>query len=136
MGFLDDVIKIRQARNLGLNKTAKTVGQIAPTVLFGILVLQFVARRPEPGSNQLSYVREIATVTLPPVLFVLFVVVLVSAWSNAVNFTDGLDGLAAGSMAMVSAAYVLITFWRSVTPAPPHPDWAVGPACATHWTSR
>ena len=113
VGFLDDVIKIRQARNLGLNKTAKTVGQIAAAVLFGILVLQFVnSEGLSPGSNQLSYVREIATVTLPPVLFVLFVVVLVSAWSNAVNFTDGLDGLAAGSMAMVSAAYVLITFWQ------------------------
>ena len=49
---------------------------------------------------------------LPPVLFVLFVIVVVSAWSNAVNFTDGLDGLAAGCMAMVSAAYVLITFWQ------------------------
>lgn len=113
VGFLDDVIKIRQARNLGLNKTAKTVGQIAAAVLFGVLVLQF--SNPgglNPGSNQLSYVREIATVALPPVLFVLFVVVLVSAWSNAVNFTDGLDGLAAGSMAMVSAAYVLITFWQ------------------------
>ena len=39
-------------------------------------------------------------------------VVVVNAWGNAVNFTDGLDGLAAGSMAMVSAAYVLITFWQ------------------------
>jgi len=56
--------------------------------------------------------REIATVTLAPALFVLFCVVVVSAWSNAVNFTDGLDGLAAGAMAMVTAAYVLITFWQ------------------------
>jgi hypothetical protein len=39
-------------------------------------------------------------------------VVIVSAWSNAVNFTDGLDGLAAGCMAMVTAAYVIITFWQ------------------------
>ena len=113
VGFLDDLIKIRRSRNLGLNKTAKTVGQISAALLFGILVLQFA--NPEgltPGSDQLSYVREISTVTLPPVLFVLFVLVLVSAWSNAVNLTDGLDGLAAGSMAMVSAAYVLITFWQ------------------------
>jgi phospho-N-acetylmuramoyl-pentapeptide-transferase len=43
---------------------------------------------------------------------VLFCVVVVSAWSNAVNFTDGLDGLAAGCMAMVTGAYVLITFWQ------------------------
>ena len=91
-----------------MNKTAKTVGQITAAVLFGILVLAF--RNGDgltPGSPELSYVREIATVTLTPVVFVLFVVVLVSAWSNAVNFTDGLDGLAAGSMGMVTAAYVL-----------------------------
>jgi phospho-N-acetylmuramoyl-pentapeptide-transferase len=113
VGFFDDLIKLRRARNLGLNKTAKTVGQITAAVLFGVLVLGF--RNSDgltPGSTELSYVREIATVTLPPLVFVLFVVVIVSAWSNAVNFTDGLDGLAAGSMGMVSAAYVLITFWQ------------------------
>ena len=113
VGFIDDLIKIRRSRNLGLNKTAKTVGQLVSAVLFGALVLQFRnANGLTPGSAGLSYVREIATVTLGPLLFVLFVVVLVSAWSNAVNFTDGLDGLAAGAMAMVSAAYVLITFWQ------------------------
>jgi phospho-N-acetylmuramoyl-pentapeptide-transferase len=113
VGFLDDLIKIRRSRNLGLNKTAKTVGQISAALLFGVLVLQFAnADGLTPGSNQLSYVREISTVALPPLVFVLFVVVVVSAWSNAVNLTDGLDGLAAGSMAMVSAAYVLITFWQ------------------------
>jgi len=41
-----------------------------------------------------------------------FCVLIVYAWSNAVNFTDGLDGLAAGAMAMVCAAYVIITFWQ------------------------
>ena len=113
VGFIDDLIKIRRSRNLGLNKTAKTLGQITAAVLFGVLVLAF--RNTDgltPGSPELSYVREIATVTLTPVVFVLFVVILVSAWSNAVNFTDGLDGLAAGSMGMVTAAYVLITFWQ------------------------
>jgi phospho-N-acetylmuramoyl-pentapeptide-transferase len=113
VGFIDDLIKIRRSRNLGLNKTAKTVGQLTAAVLFGVLILGF--RNTDgltPGSPELSYVREIATVTLAPALFVLFVVVVVSAWSNAVNFTDGLDGLAAGSMGMVSAAYVLITFWQ------------------------
>jgi phospho-N-acetylmuramoyl-pentapeptide-transferase len=113
VGFVDDLIKIRKARNLGLNKTAKAVGQVVAAVLFGVLVLQFPnADGTTPAGAQLSYVREIATVTLAPVLFVLFCVVLVSAWSNAVNFTDGLDGLAAGCMAMVTAAYVIITFWQ------------------------
>lgn len=113
VGFIDDLIKLRRARNLGLNKTAKTVGQIIAAVLFGVLVLNFRnADGHTVGSAELSYVRDIATVTLTPVVFVVFVVLVVSAWSNAVNFTDGLDGLAGGSMAMVSAAYVLITFWQ------------------------
>ena len=98
VGFVDDLIKIRRSRNLGLNKTAKTVGQITAAVLVGVLVLQFRNDAGlTPGTSELSYVREIATVTLGPALFVLFCVVVVSAWSNAVNVTDGLDGLAAGS---------------------------------------
>lgn len=113
VGFFDDLIKIRRSRNLGLNKTAKILGQIVAAVVFGVLVLQFHNTNGlTPASPNLSYVREIATVTLAPALFVLFCVIVVSAWSNAVNFTDGLDGLAAGSMAMVTAAYVLITFWQ------------------------
>ncbi|EUA27926.1 glycosyl transferase 4 family protein [Mycobacterium xenopi 3993] len=136
VGFVDDLIKIRRARNLGLNKTAKTVGQITAAVLFGILVLQF--RNGDgltPGSTDLSYVREIATVTLVPALFVLFCVVMVSAWSNAVNFTDGLDGLAGGCMAMVAAAYVLITFWQYRNACASAPGWAAT-TCATRWTWR
>jgi phospho-N-acetylmuramoyl-pentapeptide-transferase len=124
VGFVDDLIKIRRSRNLGLNKTAKTVGQITAAVLFGVLVMQFRNDAGmTPGNANLSYVREIATVALGPVLFVLFCVGIVYSWSNAVNFTDGLDGLAGGAMAMVCAAYVLITFWQyrndcAVTPGP------------------
>lgn len=113
VGFTDDYIKLRRARNLGLNKRAKSAGQLAAAVLFAVLALQF--RNPDgltPASTQLSYVREIASFALPAVVFVLFCIIVVSAWSNAVNLTDGLDGLAAGTMAMVSAAYVLITFWQ------------------------
>src|SRR5579884_2495569 len=100
VGFVDDLIKIRRSRNLGLNKTAKTIGQVTAAVLFGVLVMQFRNDAGlTPGSANLSYVREIATVALGPVLFVLFCVVVVYSWSNAVNFTDGLDGLAGGAMA-------------------------------------
>lgn len=124
VGFTDDYIKLRHARNLGLNKRAKSAGQLIAAVLFGVLALQF--RNPDgltPGSAEVSYVRDIAVLTLAPVVFVLFCIVVVSAWSNAVNLTDGLDGLAAGAMAMVSAAYVLITFWQfrnacAIGPAP------------------
>ncbi|WP_024793135.1 phospho-N-acetylmuramoyl-pentapeptide-transferase [Tomitella biformata] len=109
VGFLDDFLKIRKQRNLGLNKTAKTIGQLLAAVIFGVLVLKFVNTE---GPAALSYVRDINTITMSGVVFVLFCLLLVSAWSNAVNFTDGLDGLAAGSMAMVMGAYVVITFWQ------------------------
>ncbi|BAH49066.1 phospho-N-acetylmuramoyl-pentapeptide-transferase [Rhodococcus sp. NPDC057014] len=113
VGFLDDFIKIRKQRNLGLNKTAKLVGQLIAAVAFGILALQFRgANDLTPGSEHLSYVRDIATVTMGSVVFVAFCYLLVSAWSNAVNLTDGLDGLAAGSMSLVLGAYVIITFWQ------------------------
>ncbi|MEE2034437.1 phospho-N-acetylmuramoyl-pentapeptide-transferase [Rhodococcus chondri] len=113
VGFLDDFIKIRKQRNLGLNKTAKLVGQLVVAVAFGILALQF--RNSDglaPASTDLSYVRDIATVSMGSIVFILFVYLLVSAWSNAVNLTDGLDGLAAGSMSLVLGAYVIITFWQ------------------------
>lgn len=113
VGFADDAVKLRRARNLGLNKRAKGAGQLSAAILFGVLALQFRdAEGLTPGSLELSYVRDIAAFTMAPVVFVVFCIVVVSAWSNAVNLTDGLDGLAAGAMAMVAAAYVLITFWQ------------------------
>ncbi|MGL4306951.1 MAG: phospho-N-acetylmuramoyl-pentapeptide-transferase [Mycobacteriaceae bacterium] len=113
VGFLDDFIKIRKQRNLGLNKTAKLIGQLVAALLFGVLALQFSGSSGlTPGSLHLSYVREITTLTMSSVVFVIFCYFLISAWSNAVNFTDGLDGLAAGSMSMVLGAYVVITFWQ------------------------
>ncbi len=113
VGFLDDFIKVRKQRNLGLNKTAKTVGQTIAAVIFGVLVLQFPnADGVRPASQFLSYTRDINTLWMYSFVFVIFCWFVVAAWSNAVNFTDGLDGLAAGSMAMVLGSYVLISFWQ------------------------
>lgn len=126
VGFLDDFIKIRKQRNLGLNKTAKLVGQLFAAVIFGILALQF--RGPNgltPGSTQLSYVRDIATVSMGSIVFIVWCYFLVTAWSNAVNLTDGLDGLAAGSMTLVLGAYTVITFWQYRQACSTNP----GPGC-------
>ena len=114
VGFLDDFIKIRKQRNLGLNKTAKLVGQLIAAVIFGVLALQFRAPTSgsTPGSTHLSYVRDITTVSMGALVFILWCYFLVSAFSNAVNLTDGLDGLAAGSMGLVLGSYVIITFWQ------------------------
>ena len=113
VGFVDDLIKIRRSRNLGLNKTAKTVGQLAAAVLFGVLALQFRnADGLTPGSPELSYVREIATVTLAParVRAVLRRDRLGVVERGQLHRRSGRAG--GGRMAMVIAAYVLITFWQ------------------------
>ncbi|MHA6795323.1 phospho-N-acetylmuramoyl-pentapeptide-transferase [Pseudonocardia bannensis] len=113
VGFIDDFIKIRRQRNLGLNKTSKLVGQLLTAVVFAVLALRFANERNlTPASDKLSFVREIAVLSFGAVGFVLFCYLVVSAWSNAVNLTDGLDGLAAGTSAMVLATYVIIGFWQ------------------------
>ena len=132
VGFLDDIIKIRKHRNLGLNKTAKSIGQFVAAILFGILVLQF---RNDvgytPASTYLSYVRDIEVISMGSIVFVIFCWLVVAAWSNAVNFTDGLDGLAAGSMAMVLGSYVLVTFWQfqNACAGGPKPAAEITPGC-------
>jgi phospho-N-acetylmuramoyl-pentapeptide-transferase len=117
VGFLDDFIKIRKQRSLGLNATAKFVGQLAVGVSFAILALQFKdSQGRAPASTFISYVRDIPQLGMHgPVgglLFVLFAYLLISGFSNAVNLTDGLDGLAAGSSAMVFGAYTAISFYQ------------------------
>jgi phospho-N-acetylmuramoyl-pentapeptide-transferase len=114
VGFLDDFIKIRRQRNLGLNKTSKLVGQFVVAVAFAILAINFAdAEGLTPASQHLSDVRDIVLITFPLPVFIVFCYLLISAWSNAVNFTDGLDGLAAGTSAMVLGTYVVISFWQA-----------------------
>ncbi len=112
VGFLDDFIKIRMQRNLGLRVRTKLLGQTMVAIAFGILALQFPDRNGmHPGSTHISFVRD-TTVVLGAVGFVAWALVLVSSTSNGVNLTDGLDGLATGASTMVFAAFVIITFWQ------------------------
>ncbi|AZA11770.1 Phospho-N-acetylmuramoyl-pentapeptide-transferase [Corynebacterium gerontici] len=120
LGFADDFIKLFKGRNLGLNKKAKLIGQFAAAMIFGVLILQFPDEAGlTPGSTHLSFLRDIGTIDLAVgplfigmIVFLAFIYILVSAWSNAVNLTDGLDGLAAGATAVVMGVYTLITFWQ------------------------
>jgi phospho-N-acetylmuramoyl-pentapeptide-transferase len=124
VGFLDDFIKIRRQRNLGLRARAKFGGQLVVGVTFGVLALQFHDRRGiTPASMHLSYVRDIAGLSLGGVGFVILAYVIITATSNAVNLTDGLDGLAAGASAMVFGAFTLIEFLQFRNPCSPtfHP---------------
>lgn len=106
IGFADDFAKYARRRNEGLSKRWKFSGQlvIAAVVAWG-------ATR-AGVSTELSFARPLG-IDLGPVLFFLLVLFMLTATANGVNLTDGLDGLVAGSSALVFGAYVLIAFWQS-----------------------
>jgi len=113
VGFLDDFIKIRKQRSLGLSARAKFIGQLFVGLSFAILALMFKnGRGLAPASVHLSFVRDIPQISFGVVGFVIVAYVVISGTSNAVNLTDGLDGLAAGSSAMVFGTYVVISFYE------------------------
>jgi phospho-N-acetylmuramoyl-pentapeptide-transferase len=120
VGFLDDLIKIRRQRSLGLRARTKFLGQLIVSVAFGIMALQFPSKFGlHPASTHLSYVRDIAAISLGSVGFVVLAYLIVAATSNAVNLTDGLDGLAAGAASMVFGAFTLIAFLQFRNPCEP-----------------
>jgi len=114
VGFIDDFIKIYKQRSLGLRSSAKLAGQAVVGALFALLILQ--QRFADgyditPADAHLSFLRDFGpTLGLAP--FVLWIVILIAGSSNAVNLTDGLDGLATGAACLVLAAYVLIGNWQ------------------------
>jgi phospho-N-acetylmuramoyl-pentapeptide-transferase len=112
VGFVDDFIKIYRHRSLGLRSGAKLAGQGIVGVLFAIGVLHFPNSVDlTPAAAYVSFLRDIGP-ELGVVPFALWVVLLIAGWSNAVNLTDGLDGLATGSAILVLAAFVLIANWQ------------------------
>ncbi|WP_199425208.1 phospho-N-acetylmuramoyl-pentapeptide-transferase [Actinotalea solisilvae] len=120
VGFLDDFIKISRQRSLGLSARWKVVGQGLVGISFAVLALQFPNENfRTPASTHVSFIRDTqidlawAGPTLGVILFVLWANFLITAWSNAVNLTDGLDGLATGVSLIVFGAFVLIGVWQS-----------------------
>ncbi|HEY2285197.1 MAG TPA: phospho-N-acetylmuramoyl-pentapeptide-transferase [Streptosporangiaceae bacterium] len=112
VGFIDDFIKIYRQTSLGLRSGAKLAGQVVVGALFAIEVL----RHPDgialsPADDHFSFLRDFgpAIGVLP---FVLWIVLMIAGTSNAVNLTDGLDGLATGATGLVLTAYVLIGIWQ------------------------
>jgi phospho-N-acetylmuramoyl-pentapeptide-transferase len=109
VGAIDDLIKIRRQRSLGLTKGTKVVGQAVVAVTFALVAIHWSHVRTEvsfiggSGGDGIHL----------GVLFYVWVFLMVAAASNAMNLTDGLDGLASGSSALVLAAYVIISFWEA-----------------------
>jgi phospho-N-acetylmuramoyl-pentapeptide-transferase len=114
VGFLDDYIKIAKQRSLGLRSKAKFGGQTLVAIVFAALALTRPDDRGQtPASQHISFTRDFDNLTLPAVVVVLLILVMISGSSNAVNLTDGLDGLATGASTMVFGAYTLVNIWQN-----------------------
>jgi phospho-N-acetylmuramoyl-pentapeptide-transferase len=112
VGFADDFLKLFMRRSLGLRSGTKLLGQVTVGVAFALLAIRFPDSYDlTPASEHLSFDADFG-VSLGLVLFVAWVLLMVTATSNGVNLTDGLDGLATGSSILVLAAYVLIGNWQ------------------------
>ncbi len=106
VGFLDDWIKVRNARNLGLTQRTKTLGLLVVAVGFAVSLLIVTGVH-----TTLSFTRfDSPGWKLGAVLWGALAIFTIMATSNAVNLADGLDGLASGSAIFAFIAFVVIGF--------------------------
>jgi len=101
VGFLDDYLKVIKKQNEGFKVKPKFAAQMVIAIAFGILFRIYS----EHGS--MVYIPGVDLWVDFGILYVPFIVFAVLAMTNAVNLTDGLDGLASGVTALVSAAFVI-----------------------------
>jgi phospho-N-acetylmuramoyl-pentapeptide-transferase len=112
VGFIDDFIKVYKDTSVGLRSGAKLAGQIVVGAVFALEVLQ----HPDgydltPADAHLSFLRDFGP-AIGAIPFVIWIIIMITGFSNGVNLTDGLDGLATGATVLVLAAYVLIGIWE------------------------
>jgi phospho-N-acetylmuramoyl-pentapeptide-transferase len=106
VGFVDDYLGVRRGRNLGLRKRGKTGGQLLVGSGFALLALYWV-----DTSTHLSFTR-LLDFEFSMWAWFIWALLIVMGTSNAVNITDGMDGLAAGAATLVFSAFVVIAFWQ------------------------
>ncbi|NLY90766.1 MAG: phospho-N-acetylmuramoyl-pentapeptide-transferase [Firmicutes bacterium] len=110
LGFLDDLLNIIYHRSLGLKARYKLLGQVFFAGLFGLYVVQsgvMETLKIPYFSTHLAFIN--------PVLTFLFVVFTLVAMSNAVNLTDGLDGLAGGTTLIAGLAMGILALLQGET---------------------
>ena len=108
IGFVDDFLKITRRRSLGLSARYKLLFQAALA-----LGLWYVARHSVGLDSSLELRISHASLDIPDWLYPIVIFLVIAGSANAVNLTDGLDGLAAGCCAIVLLAYIAITFITS-----------------------
>jgi phospho-N-acetylmuramoyl-pentapeptide-transferase len=123
IGFADDYIKIVHKRNLGLTARAKIAAQVSIAALIAILLLVirgkgeystrlmvpfFKRIRPDLAIDSLRHMPHLWPLAFAP--FVFFIVLVLVGSSNAVNLTDGLDGLAIGCTIIAAGALTVLTY--------------------------
>ncbi|CEG26729.1 phospho-N-acetylmuramoyl-pentapeptide-transferase [Bacillus sp. B-jedd] len=106
LGFLDDFIKVAMKRNLGLTSKQKLLGQIIISVIF-YLIYRSNEMPSELGIPFTDYKIHLGWV------YLIFVIFWLVGFSNAVNLTDGLDGLVSGTAAIAFGAYGVLAWNQS-----------------------
>lgn len=108
LGFADDLVGVLNSRNLGLNKRMKFLFQVLIAVGFALAAWKWAG-----ATTTLSFTRyNLPGWHIGPVVWVCFAAFVVVATSNAVNLTDGLDGLAAGSSTFCFSVLAVIGYWE------------------------
>jgi phospho-N-acetylmuramoyl-pentapeptide-transferase len=113
-GFLDDYLKLKQKRegkeNVGLVERYKLAGQLSLGIILGILLWQFPLSTLPGASTTLPFYKYVLVVPLFAWLYVTWVAFVLTGTSNAVNLSDGLDGLAAGLTAIAIATFAIFAY--------------------------
>ncbi|MCL4474501.1 MAG: phospho-N-acetylmuramoyl-pentapeptide-transferase [Actinobacteria bacterium] len=109
IGFADDIAKIRMKRSLGLRARGKLLLQLLLAIIVGMIAVRYAGLT---ESIKIPFSNEIIDVGL---FYYIIIFLWVAGFSNAVNLTDGLDGLAAGSVAVTMLTYMTIAFLTQQT---------------------
>lgn len=102
IGFFDDFIKIVMKRSLGLTAREKILGQLILAGVFAYVAVTYLGRGTEIVFPGTAFRQDLGWLYLPFAIFVMVGAV------NAVNLTDGLDGLAAGIMVFTTLVFLLL----------------------------
>jgi phospho-N-acetylmuramoyl-pentapeptide-transferase len=115
IGFFDDYLKMKQKqrgeKNRGLVERYKLAGQLTAGLALGWYVWQHpLSPNLSGASTTLPFFKYYLVTFTPPVVYVLFTTFILTGTSNAVNITDGLDGLAAGLSAIAFGTFAIFSY--------------------------